>query len=93
MFGQNGLLYDSNAVGVLAASGLERNSFPSHSFSWHLSLLYASPTATTLQPPRLRFPAPKSFTLPRVQELRSLQQTVRVNCHTAQFASVTILVS
>lgn len=50
MFGQNGLLYDSNVVGVLAAWGLERNSFPSHSFSWHLSPLYASPTATTLQP-------------------------------------------
>ncbi|KAK5934355.1 hypothetical protein CgunFtcFv8_014760 [Champsocephalus gunnari] len=93
MFGQNGLLYDSNAVGVLAASGLERNSFPSHSFSWHLSLCYASPTATTPQPPAHAFPPPKNFTLPRARELRSLQRTVRVNCHAAQFASVTVLAS
>lgn len=54
MFGQNGLLYDSNVVGVLAARGLERNSFPSHSFSWHLS---PSPTA---DPPPLP-PPPASI--------------------------------
>lgn len=56
MSGQNGLLYDSNVVGVLAAWGLERNSFASHGFSWHLPPLYASPTASTLHP--LSLPSP-----------------------------------
>lgn len=65
MFGQNGLLYDSNVFGVLAASGLERNSFPSHSFRWHLSLVYASPRATTLHPsPPLPHPPPQKKTSP-----------------------------
>lgn len=89
MFGQNGLLYDSNVVGVLAARGLERNSFPSHSFSWHLS---PSPTAdppsspSRLDPTPLSLPPPprpRRFAVPTAREFRSLQQTVTANCHMA----------
>lgn len=84
-FGQNGLLHDSNVVGVLAARGLERNSFPSHGFSWHLSLVYPSP------PPLQRSLA--TALMPQKASLRSLQQTVTAKCHMAGDASVTVLVS
>ena len=83
MLGQNGLLYDSNVVGVLAARGLETNSFPSHSFSWHPSPLCASPTATTLHPlnpqhlPARPLPRPQSFDVPR----GAGAQVITANCH------------
>lgn len=72
-FGQNGLLHDNNVAGVLAARGLERNSFPSHSFSWHLSPVYAPLpfSAPTLHPfPHYVTHAPESFT-----------QVITANCH------------
>lgn len=91
-----GLLYDSNVVWVLAARGLERNSFPSHSFSWHLSPLFfffflfpSHPQLQSSHPLSL----PASLTLPRAQELRSLQQAVKASCHPAWNASVTVPMS
>lgn len=72
MFGQNGLLYDSNVVGVLAAWGLERNSFPSHSFSWLLSPLYTSPTVIPLH----------ARSRPKLHSAESAEvQVIIANCH------------
>lgn len=88
-FGRNGLLHDSNVVRVLAARGLERNSFPSHSFSWHLSPVYGPPHPRPLSSTS----SPATSLTPQNASLKSLPQTVTAKCHMVKDASGTVLVS